>query len=144
VIVSGYTWKLSFVIQKRWNDADPDPHGSHPDDKFTEWVRSFYTKQAARLESFPPFRKYKESRAACLTAIAPTRKVGNSFRNWLIGKQPDQPRQRNSDSNIEDEITPTTRRLEVANRILLAGSDSQTFTGKQPLDSHIFGFCSAS
>jgi hypothetical protein len=50
--------------------------------------------------------------------------------DWLIGKQPEQPRQRNLESNIDDEVTPTTRRLEFANRILLAGSDSQTFTGK--------------
>ncbi|KAH8768762.1 hypothetical protein BGZ57DRAFT_898373 [Hyaloscypha finlandica] len=120
VIVSGYTWILSYAIQKRWNAADPEPQASLVEE-VTQRIRNFSAQRKAWLESFSisVFYRVQEQIDAELLAIFA----------WLIGKQPEHPRQRSSESKIEDEITPTTRRLDCANRILLAGSDSQTFTG---------------
>lgn len=134
MIVSGYTWILSSAIQKRWNTADPEPQTSRTEDNITLWLRTFLTKRDAWLESFSLIQKCRElfhkspfsqnqeqnedTDAKLLATFA-----------WLFGKQPEHPRQRGPESKIEDEITPTTRRLDCANRILLAGSDSQTFTG---------------
>jgi hypothetical protein len=55
---------------------------------------------------------------------------------WLVGKQPEHVRRRREGERMEDEITPTTKRLNFANRILLAGNDSQTFTGTCHVDVH--------
>jgi hypothetical protein len=38
--------------------------------------------------------------------------------SWFVGKQPAEPRQRDVDSKIEDENTPTILRLEIANKVL--------------------------
>jgi hypothetical protein len=48
---------------------------------------------------------------------------------WFVGKQPEHARKRRDRERIGDEVTATTKRLDFANRILLAGNDSQTFTG---------------
>jgi hypothetical protein len=42
---------------------------------------------------------------------------------WIVGER----------REGEDVLTPTMKRLKFANRILLAGNDSQTFTGKSIL-----------
>ncbi|KAH7088572.1 hypothetical protein FB567DRAFT_524657 [Paraphoma chrysanthemicola] len=132
VVVSGYTFLLSSVIQERWELADPnqgqDTTTIPPNTP--EWLKILRTTMAHVLKyasqpdgSLWLFGKTSESDQ--------TRKASglSSLPAWLIGKQPEQPRQRTEKSKIEEEHTPTTRRLELANRILLAGSDTQTFTG---------------
>ncbi|KAH8769469.1 hypothetical protein F5882DRAFT_333458 [Hyaloscypha sp. PMI_1271] len=131
VIVSGYTWILSDAIQKRWNAADPEPQTSRIEYEVTQWIRNFSAQRKAWFESFSLVQKCKEAyhKSVFYRAQEQTHAKLLAIFAWLIGKQPEHPRQRSSESKIEDEITPTTRRLECANRILLAGSDSQTFTG---------------
>jgi hypothetical protein len=125
--VSGYTWILSSAIQQRWNQAvrtDLELETSSPrEDPFTKWLRSFSVKRREWLESFWIVQKSQElyhnshfHRIRRRTEESPPEAF--AWPAWLIGKQPE-----------DDEITPTTRRLECANQILLAGSDAQTFTG---------------
>jgi hypothetical protein len=139
VVVSGYTWILSSTIQQRWNEAAPAQETHHSDDKAQEWLRSFHGKWMTWLDSVSSKRiarnaylKSMFNRLLNLNGEKPSGKAfekGSQIWAWLIGKQPEQPRQRVDGSKIEDEITPTTRRLKCADRILLAGSDTQTFTG---------------
>jgi hypothetical protein len=107
---------LSSTIQQRRNEADP------------EWVESRRATNERLLERFPILRKLQSALDGPKSPQA-SGKWRNKPMIWLLGKLPEEPRQRNDESKIEDEIAPTTRRLELANRILLAGSDSQTFTG---------------
>jgi hypothetical protein len=134
VIVSGYNWILSYAIQKRWNAADPEPQTSRTDDEVTQWIRTFSAQRKAWLWSFSLVQKCKEAYHKSVFYQAQEQNDESDAEllaifAWLIGKQPEHPRQRSFECKIEDEITPTTRRLECSNRILLAGSDSQTFTG---------------
>jgi hypothetical protein len=135
VIVSGYTWILSYAIQIRWDAAaEPGHQASRKEDEVTQRIRTFSVKGKTWLEQFSLIRKCKE--ASLRFGLYPAQEQNDEIDArllakfaWLIGKQPEDARQRSSDSKIEDEITPTTMRLECANRILLAGSDSQIFTG---------------
>ena len=139
MFVSGYTWILSSAIQQRWNDAvqaDPEPESSRQrDDPFTKYLRSFLVRSIEWLQSFSIVRKSLHVYHNSIFYPSKSRQEESPaetfvWPSWLIGKQPEKRRQRNSKSKIEDEITPTTRRLDCANQILLAGSDAQTFTGR--------------
>ena len=136
MIVSGYTWILSYAIQKRWNAADPEPQASLVEE-VTQRIRNFLAQRKAWLEFFSIIQKCKEAYHKSVFYRVQEQIDAEllAIFAWLIGKQPEHPRQRSSESKIEDEITPTTRRLDCANRILLAGSDSQTFTGNSILDT---------
>jgi hypothetical protein len=123
VIVSFYAWILSSKIQQRWNDADPNARRIHLlDDKAKDWLQSFSIVRILQKA----YHKYLQFHQL----LGKREDNPSDGLAWLIGKQPQHPRQRNSESRIEDEITPTTRRLDCANKILLAGSDSQSFAGK--------------
>ncbi|KAH7078018.1 hypothetical protein BKA63DRAFT_509505 [Paraphoma chrysanthemicola] len=132
VIVSGYTFLLSSVIQERWDLADQnqgqDTTAFPPNTP--EWLSKFRATmvQLLRYASQPAGNFWPSGNASISEQ---TRKGSglSSLPAWLIGKQPEQPRQRTEKSKVEEEDTPTTRRLELANRILLAGNDTQTFTG---------------
>ncbi|KAH7123579.1 hypothetical protein B0J11DRAFT_315464 [Dendryphion nanum] len=126
VIVSGYTWILSAKIQTRWSAVNQEPHNDPSDDELRQWI-------IVKLNIIADY---------ALSVANPLRPNGGpavlhewffgkqtSLGDWLFGKQPLEPRQWMPGSSIEDEVTPTTRRLEFGNRILLAGSDAQTFTG---------------
>jgi hypothetical protein len=139
VLVSAYTWILSSTIQQRWNQAvrtDPELEISSPEeDPFTNWLRSYSVKTREWLESFWVVREILsglpslQSDSETNEEEPPEPPKAFAWPAWLIGKQPENPLQRNSKTKIDDEITPTTRRLECANQVLLAGSDTQTFTG---------------
>ena len=121
---------MSSAIQSRWDAADPEPRTRRIWDGATYLLGS---KLKAWLEGiFSLIEALEETYLRCVFGHGQKRDDGIALSFnlvWLIGKQPEHSRKRNGDSRIEDEITPTTRRLECANRILLAGSDSQTFTG---------------
>jgi ATP sulfurylase len=125
VIVSGYTWILSSIIQRRWDDADPNPHSSRNEFNSPMWIMKLRT-----IES--KFRNLLDTmhRALQIPNLRLGDKIVLTDFSWFVGKQPAEPRQRDVDSKIEDENTPTTLRLEIANKVLLAGSDAQTFTGR--------------
>jgi hypothetical protein len=131
VFVSAYTFLLSFVIQRRWDAAATEPEAwtFFVQDNAPAWLRMLKNPRSAiDLLTFKLLR-LSFWWMPSLNLQNANGKYPSSTLVWLIGKQPEEPRQRTIESNIEDEITPTTRRLEFANRILLAGSDVQSFTG---------------
>jgi hypothetical protein len=141
VVVSGYTFVLSVAIQWRWKEADPNP-SSLPHPPAPSWSHSFEDKSLAFFGHFPEICQVVW-KAILQTIFHPDHVVKSSSNKcllhslaWLVGKQPEHARERTEESKIEDEITPTTRRLKFANRILLAGNDSQTFTGELSFDDH--------
>jgi hypothetical protein len=110
VVVSGYTWILSSEIRRREKDQDQ----SEARGIWMMWS-TFRSAVLNRLIEDVPF--FRAARDVLKNGLYPGyRRV----KDWLIGKQPEQS---------EDDVTPTTRRLEFANRILVSGSDAQTFTG---------------
>lgn len=137
MIVSSYAWLLSSIVQERWNAADPNPQRNHLFDyDVPERLRPLFRI----LQNIDPLSLLYKYSASWRNKI-PTNMA------WLTGKQPSYPRRRDPESRIEDEITPTTRRLDCANKVLLAGNDSQTFAGKLNLSvvglapAYAFRYC---
>jgi hypothetical protein len=67
------------------------------------------------------FRREAEDNKRWLTSDSP-HKLARALA-WILGE-------RLESEQMEGMVAPTMKRLEFANRILLAGNDSQTFTGK--------------
>lgn len=133
MFVSVYTFVLSNIIQQRWKDADPDPSPPNPFDLFPAWMRPWL--QSYGVIPFNPFNSLHTFHVSKPSTDgqqkqASHRRVARRKWEWIVGKQPDHKRVRTESSKIEDERTPTAMRLGFANRILLAGNDAQTFTGK--------------
>jgi hypothetical protein len=74
----------------------------------------------------------KDTKPDDQSPIQETKPLRRSTWNLVVGQQPKLSRRRTG----EHEISPTTKRLEFANKILLAGNDAQTFTGKQHLRAY--------
>jgi hypothetical protein len=125
VFVSGYTFLLSSIIERRLQKLDPNSARTKLDGYGPAWLIAVTNRRIA-LENailekfwnfFLPFQEKQE----------PT-KLFRAY-EWIVGKQWDLPVQRTAMPYLEGEVTPTTKRLQFANRILLAGNDAQTFTG---------------
>jgi hypothetical protein len=122
VFVSFYAFILSYLIQQRWKDAAPDPRASIPisNDTCLAWYLRKSQNLLSRLNGF--------ILAFSFSALPRSGALFKAW-EWAVGKQPKHPRERTEQSGIEDESTPTSKRLKFANQILLAGNDAQTFTG---------------
>ncbi|KAF2032332.1 hypothetical protein EK21DRAFT_60990 [Setomelanomma holmii] len=139
VIASAFTFLLSTLHQQRWHDAVPDPQPGDGLAQWPKWLRRTHKKNSEMLEIMWRTNRTGPVLTFRIVTGRPISENENDKHQilerydhwpaWLVGKQPAYPRQRDETSKIEDEITLTTRRLDFANRILLAGSDSQTFIG---------------
>lgn len=132
VVVSFYTFILSLIIEQRWDAADPNRPAEEANT--SRWPRTNFgptwffevfltkTRISTALDDHVDVVTFKPQLFYIPQSLL--RRMA-----WLVGEQPRTPRVRTAESKIDDEVTPTTKRLDLANRILLAGSDSQTFTG---------------
>lgn len=132
VFLSISTFVLSNVIQIRWGNADPNPRPLELDGQYPAWLQSWLVNSYVLQSGLPGMSLIN------ISALLPVSnshgqqwKALEKFWVWrfMISKQPEHVRLRTDKSKIGDEITPTTKRLKFANKILLAGNDAQTLTG---------------
>ncbi|KAF2180979.1 hypothetical protein K469DRAFT_753060 [Zopfia rhizophila CBS 207.26] len=121
VIVSGYTWMLSSEIRRRKKEQEQsEARRNWTTILSQQWRRVLDTL----IEDVPFFRAARNAVIGCVPLFYVVKNAlypgYRGVKDWLIGKQLEQS---------EDGVTPTTKRLDFANRILASGSDAQTFTG---------------
>jgi hypothetical protein len=125
VFVSGYTFLLSSIIEQRLRKGDPKPVRANLNGYGPAWLIAVTDRRIALEnaihERFWDFFMPSETK----------QEATGLFRayEWIVGKQSDIAAQLSTTSNSEAQLMPTTKRLKFANRILLAGNDTQTFTG---------------
>jgi hypothetical protein len=131
--VSFYAFTLGRIVEMRWRQASAEPipvfHGSEQYGSL-----GFVLTLLSKLpDPFGPLFKNRYFNSSGDHTSVQKEVHTSRVVTWIIGQEPTHPRQRSDDSVIEEEQTPTTRRLKYANKVLLAGNDAQAFIGNLPL-----------